>query len=78
MENLIFGYTLNQIKTAQQGQPLKRPLPPKENGAENDICLPGDVRLLIDLGLKAVEDRGYYNVIDRLSRAGIIEQIQGE
>lgn len=72
MQNLIFGHTWEAIQAAQQGKPLRRPLPQKEPGADKDICLPGDVGLLTRYGLKELENRGYYEVIGRLARAGII------
>ena len=72
MQDLIFGYTFEEIEDAQQGKPLNRVLPPKEPCAEKDICLPGDVDLLNRYGLKELENRGYHGVIDRLARAGII------
>jgi hypothetical protein len=72
MQNLIFGHTWEEIEAAQQGKPLHRHLPPKEPGAEKDICLPGDVDLFTRYGLKELENRGYHGVIDRLARAGII------
>ena len=76
-DNLIFGYTWDEIRDAQQGKPLKRELPQKEPGAEDDICLPMDVSLLAGHGLIELENRGYYGVIDRLARAGIIGASNG-
>ena len=68
----IFGYTWEEISAAQQGKPLSRAIPPRSQGYD-DICLPGDVDLLVRYGLKELENRGYHGVIDRLARGGLIE-----
>ena len=77
MSDLMFGYTWQEIKAAQQGKPLVRNLPPC-NGDISDVCLPGDVDLLVRYGLKELETRGYHGVIDRLARAGIIGDNGGD
>lgn len=68
----IFGYTWEEIAAAQQGKPLSRQIPPRTSGYD-DPCLPGDVDLLVQHGLNELENRGYHGVIDRLSRAGLID-----
>ena len=68
----IFGYTWEEIAKAQQGHSLGRTIAQRTPGFDNP-CLPSDVDLLIRHGLKELENRKYYGVIDRLARAGIIE-----
>ena len=70
MNDLIFGYTWEQIQSAQHGKPLSRPATATPQG---DALLPGDVDLLTRHGLNGLEDMGYYGVIDRLSSAGLID-----
>ena len=72
MTDLIFGYTWEEIQAAQQGKPLTHVPPGKTEGANAGPSLPGDIDLLTRLGLKELETRGYFGVIDRLARAGII------
>jgi hypothetical protein len=73
MPDLIFGYTWDEIRAAQQGKPLKREIPDRIPGAEKDnVFLPGDIELLTRYGIKELENRGYNGVIDRLAQAGII------
>ena len=67
----IFGYTWEEIQAAQQGKTLSRKIPARTQGYD-DPCLPGDVDLLVRYGLKELENCGYYGVIDRLARAGLI------
>jgi hypothetical protein len=69
-DGLIFGYTWNEIKAAQQGARLeKRPPAKKET---DSILLKGDVELLEQYGLKKLEKFGYFGIIDRLTRAGLV------
>jgi len=72
MEDLIFGYTREQISAAQQGQPLTRQLPGVIPGY-CDPLLAEDVSLLCKHGLNKLENEGYHNVVDRLAQAGLLD-----
>ena len=68
MDKLIFGYTWDEIQSAQRGKPLIR------HAVENycKICTNDDVNLLVKHGPQKLRDMGYYGVIDRLQRADLM------
>ena len=72
MNELIFGYTPEQIREAQKGCTITRPLPDYDPVFRSDE-LKSDVYLLVNISLKKLEANRYYGVIDRLARAGIID-----
>ena len=72
MNDLIFGYTWEQIQKAQQGGVLTQILPLTAKAATSDICTKSDLDLFIKHGKGGLEDKQFYGVIDRLKQAGII------
>lgn len=64
----IFGYTWEQIQKAQRGAPL---LSTPTTGMLR-LCTQEDVNLLVNYGPQKLRDMGYYGVIDRLQRAGLM------
>ena len=76
--DLIFGYTWEQIKNAQQGGTLARALhqvcPLHAGAAENDICRDGDIERYKELGADGLHEQKLYGIIDRLTRAGIMKE----
>ena len=63
---IIFGYTWEEIKNAQQGKPLGKPVKNYYN-----ICTEDDIKLFIQYGEQGLRDIGFYGVLDRLQRAEI-------
>lgn len=71
MDDLIFGYTWEEIHAAQQGALLGKTI--SHRGVYDHPCEKNDVDLLIIHGLKGLQEMGFYGVIDRLFRAGLID-----
>lgn len=71
MSDLIFGYTWEEIHAAQQGAPLGKTF--SHRGVYDYPCEKNDVDLLIIHGLKRLQEMGFYGTIDRLCRAGLID-----
>ena len=72
MNDLIFGYTWEQIQKAQQGGVLAQILTLTAKAATSDICTKSDLDLFIKHGESGLEDKQFYGVIDRLKQAEII------
>jgi len=70
MEDLIFGYTWEEIQKAQQGGKLRKSLP---SSIKENPCTANDIDLLTRYGLKELENRRYWGIIDRLKKQGIIK-----
>jgi hypothetical protein len=69
---LIFGYTWNQINEAQQGN--SSVLHPTIKNKTPDIVLTDkDLDLFNEVGIPGLEKLGYFGLIDRLKRAGVID-----
>ena len=71
MDDLILGYTWEEIHAAQQGEPLRKMICPR--GVYDHPCEKNDVDLLIIHGLKGLQEMRFDGVIDRLCRAGLID-----
>lgn len=63
MSNLIFGYTWEQIKGAQQGRRLGEAI---KGAPGRPAPHPHDLELLEKHGAEWLYDNDYYGVIDRL------------
>ena len=72
MDDLIFGYTWEQIQAAQQGKALQCVVPLAAMAAKDDICTKRDLDLFIEHGEKGLKEKKLFGVIDRLERAGIL------
>ena len=72
MNNLIFGYSWEQLQAAQQGEVLRQVLPLAAKAAKDDICTEKDMDLFIEHGEAGLKEMQSYGTIDRLTRAGII------
>jgi hypothetical protein len=70
----IFGRDWQQIQSAQQGGPLDCPAQPIDQAAKDTVFLTGDKALLERYGLQELKNRGYWGVVDRLERNGIVEK----
>ena len=70
--NLIFGYTWEQIQKAQQGEVLGQIVPLATKAAKDDICTRGDLELFEKYGEEGLKAMQFDGVIDRLTRAGVI------
>lgn len=70
MDNLIFGYTFDEIKQAQQKKgPLGKPIqgqPVKPAPTESDLLL------LEKYGLDGLITMGFHGVIDRLKTGNVL------
>ena len=72
MNDLIFGYTWEQLQAAQQGEVLRQVLPLAAKAAKDDICTKKDMDLFIEHGETELKEMQSYGTIGRLTRAGII------
>ena len=70
MNTPIFGYDWEDIKRAQQGGMLSRPLAPFKNDGVQ--LMPNDLAMLEEHGIDGLAIMGFHGVIDRLARAGRI------
>lgn len=78
MNDLIFGYTWEQIQAAQQGKSLHQVVPLQAQMAKDDICTKTDLELLEKHGIDGLIEKKFYGVLDRLQQAGIYKpQITG-
>lgn len=66
----IFGYSFDQIKAAQQGKKWRETIDVSK--PIDHALMPGDIELLNKHGEDKLYAMGFYGVIDRLSRNGII------
>ena len=73
MQDLIFGYTWEEIQRAQQGGQLRQILPLEAAMAKDDICSAEDLSLFQEHGKNGLITLGYFGTLDRLKRAGIIK-----
>jgi hypothetical protein len=71
MSDLIFGYTWDEIKKAQQGGTLQKLTPLAAKMAEGDICTRNDLALFEKFGINGLIERKFYGTLDRLQQAGI-------
>lgn len=64
----IFGYTWDEIRAAQQGASLTRPVQhqPRKTATADDLAL------LHQYGLDGLQRRQFFGVIDRLQAGGHI------
>jgi hypothetical protein len=67
-ESLIFGYTWEQIKAAQQGAPLAA-----DRKVISQELTANDMALFVKLGEYRLHEMGYHGTLDRLRRAGLIK-----
>lgn len=65
----IFGYEWDDIRRMQQKLP---PLEMPDQKVVKKICTQRDLDMLFKYGERGLKDRGYYGIIDRLQRAGIL------
>ena len=72
-DNLIFGYKWEDIQQAQQGEALSKIVPLAAAMAKDDICTEKDLELVETIGIAGIKEKGFFGVLDRLQRAGIIE-----
>lgn len=70
MAEKIFGYEWEDIKRAQQGGRLAKPLAPFRNDGVQ--LLPKDLEMLEEHGIDGLAIMGFHGVLDRLRRAGKI------
>lgn len=70
MNDKIFGYDWEDIKRAQQGGQLARPVTRFNNDGVQ--LLPNDLSMLEEHGIDGLAIMGYHGVLDRLARAGRI------
>lgn len=70
----IFGLTWDQIQRAQRGQGYRDRIDTSKPAfkAATPEEAEGDRQLLEKHGEQGLRDRGYFGVIDRLQRAGLI------
>lgn len=68
MDNMIFGYTWEEIQAAQRGGRLVRAAP---NGDNNSLSST-DMDLLSEHGEEGLVTLGFMGTLDRLKRANII------
>lgn len=62
-----------QIKSAQQGMPIDKPIQPVDQKQRDAVFLDGDKALLDRHGLQELKNRKYWGVVERLVRNGIVE-----
>ena len=72
MQDLIFGYTWEEIQRAQQGGQLRQILPLETKAATDDICSATDLDLFKQHGKDGLIAMQYHGTLDRLARAGLI------
>ena len=68
----IFGYSFEDIQRAQQGGRLSRPVDTTKPATTDHSFVKGQ-ELLDAHGLDGLKAMGYFGVIDRLQRAGLIQ-----
>ena len=71
--DLIFGYTWEQIQRCQQGGALSELCGRHAIGAKDDICKDGDIEALDEHGAEGLRAKGLFGIIDRLTRSGLME-----
>lgn len=69
MSDLIFGHTWDEIDSAQRGKGFNRAA---IKHTPNPTASEADAALLAEHGLKGLEDRQFFGVIDRLKTSGLI------
>ncbi|MFA7175175.1 MAG: hypothetical protein WC340_17510, partial [Kiritimatiellia bacterium] len=69
---IIFGYTWDEIKRAQQGGALARRIPA---GIYKPLATDGDWELLEQYGEDGLRSRGYFGVLDRLENTRLASEM---
>lgn len=73
-DDLIFGYTFDEIESAQRGGRLGRAVDTsKPAGEDSEERKRADLLLLEKHGLEKLREMHYFGVIDRLCRAGYLD-----
>ena len=67
----IFGYEWADIQRAQQGGRLHKPI----NRTALDLVTDQDRELLAQHGPEGLQRIGFYGVLDRVTRAGLIDPV---
>lgn len=68
-QDLIFGYTWEEIQRAQNGGRLQKTIC---TPVSNDPAIKSDLALLEKHGIDGLKSMQFFGVIDRLQRAGMI------
>ena len=74
IDNLIFGYTFDEISLAQQGGRLGRVIDASKPVTDDSAMEESDLALLAQYGEQKLRDMGYMGVIDRLERGGHLKE----
>ena len=69
MEELLFGYTWEEIQSMQQGTYQRNLI---SGPSVKPIATEADIQLLKGRGLAYLQDNGLYGVIDRLQNSNIL------
>ena len=77
-DNLIFGYTWDEIQALQHKEKVRRIVVQGSVEAQDAKYLEKDKALLAEFGEDGLIQKGFHGTLDRLRRAGLLTSIEGE